>query len=204
MAIITSNNGAIYQFNTAGSAGTSITQIAGTEYIFPTAFYNNVIFSAGAKIETDPSTIVHTQGPLIVNAITPKVRRITASSSPTTHSIGDLEIWSGSYTTINDGGSALQCTVSTHPILFDFTSSISSSPGAPVYGIPHGTIITICHASTASNAGITLTGSFNMWTTQSLSCTDIGCSIMLMRIFGGSEPGGRWNVLSQQGNWIAT
>ena len=203
MAIITSNNGAIYQFNTAGSAGTTITQIAGTEYIFPTAFYNNVLFSAGAQLETDPSTIVQTQGPIFINAITPRVRRLSAPTTPITHSIGDLEIWSGSYTTTNNGGSAFQCDTDDNPILFDFSSSISTIPGAPNYGIPGGTIITIYNSSTTTNSGISLTGSFNMSTTHSLSCMDIGCSIILIRVhsFGSTGP---WNVLSQQGNWIAS
>ena len=194
MAIITSNNGAIYQFNTAGSAGTNITQIAGTEYIFPTAFYNNVLFSAGAQLETDPSTIVQTQGPIFINAITPRVRRLSAPTTPITHSIGDLEIWSGSYTTTNNGGSAFQCDTDDNPILFDFSSSIDRDI------LPYGTILIIYNASNTTNPGITLTGSFNMDTTQSLSCTDIGCSISLIR----RTLGNRWIILSQQGNWIAT
>lgn len=211
MAIIKANNGSLFQFSTKDTSTNKIIQIGGSEQIFPYSFYSFVTFVSESRIiidtqqlnqsalDTTPTTVSSLSGPVFVNALTYNIRRLTAGS-PITHSIGNLELWSGSYDYggSTNGGGAFECDNDDAPVLFDFTSSISNIQSTN--GIPAGTVLIIYDVSNTSNSGITLTGSFNMGTTQSLTTTDQGASITVIRRTSGN----RWIVLSQTGNWTAT
>lgn len=202
MSIITVNNGSVYHFTTNGATGTSISQTSGTDRIFPTSYYNDILYAGPIDIDYERETVVNQKGPLFVNAVTYNIQRLNASIAPITHSIGDLELWSGSfdYNSSTIGGGALQCDTDQYPILIDFTSSITAV--RTNYGIPAGTILHIYnYSNTATNLGLSLTGSFNMDTTQSLTTTDLAASISLIKVGGFTN---KWLVLSQIGNWVAT
>lgn len=211
MSLIKANNGSLFQFSTKDNSTNKIIQIGGSEQIYPYSFHSLVTFVSQSRIvidnqqrnqsalDTTSTTVSSLSGPVFVNALTYNVRRLSPSS-PTTHSIGNLELWSGSYDygVSTNGGGAFECDNDNSPILFDFTSSISSTQSTN--GIPAGSVLIIYDASNTTNSGITLTGSFNMGTTQSLTTTDQGASITVIRKTGGN----RWIVLSQTGNWTAT
>ena len=205
MAIITAPYGSVYHFTTNGSTGVNISQTSGTSQIFPMSFYNNVNYSNVIDITYEPETLVEQNGPLFVNAVTYNINEITPTTLPITHSIGDLALWSGSYNYNGGfGGGALQCEAK-YPILIDFTSSVSKTRSE--YGIPAGTILHIYHYHrTDANAGLTLTGSFNAGTTHSITTTDKGASITVIRVGETSNPAysERWQILSLIGNWTAT
>ena len=211
MSLIKSNNGSLFQFSTKDTSTDKIIQIGGSEQIFPYSFFSLVTFvsqssividnqtQAQSALATSPTTVSSLNGPVFVNALTYNVRSFTQTSA-TTHSIGNLELWNGSYNYdgSTNGGGAFECDNDNGSILFDFTSSISSAQSTN--GIPAGSVLIIYDASNTSNSGIALTGSFNMGTTQSLTTTDQGASITVIRRTSGN----RWIVLSQTGNWTAT
>jgi len=205
MPLISLNQGSVFSFTTKNGSTNQIIQIAGSEQIFPYAFYNTLDLAGSSITTTGVDSVFDANGPLFANALTYNSRVLRNLGSPLTHSIADLQIWSGSYSydgggAAADGGGLYEVVpvyAASH-ILIDLTSSISYQRSAN--GIPAGTILMFNLHNQNNSAHLRLTGSFFNNKTL-LESTEDGATVTLIR--SGRAPS-NWYIQSIVGTWTIT